>query len=265
LEFQPGAGRVESSEAAESDGPTAEEAHASAPSMGGAGMAPGAHVVEFHVDAEHPKQARVVLLKEGKVVGSEILNEGQSFQTPWMGMKVFLGTLNWGSSPSLEARAVEPQRGQDLPPSAIYIRPPAAGPDEGFWLAEGDSRKIQFNGRTAEVIFGRETLDLPFTVNLKKFTKVDYPGTETPLSFASEVDAGHGTRTISMNEPMQLEGFTVYQASYVLNENGGPPDSIFSVNRDPGRPVKYTGSLILALGIITFTLSRSRRFQKLNG
>lgn len=96
---------------------------------------------------------------------------------------------------------------------------------------------------------------------MQKFVKQDYPGTETPLSFESYVDAGDGVQRIAMNEPLKRDGFTLYQASYVMNENG-PPDSILSVNRDPGRPVKYTGSLILAIGIVTFTLQRSRWFGR---
>jgi hypothetical protein len=241
---------------AAADDEPAETAATHAAPTGGA-MAPGAHVVEFHVDPAHPKQARVILYKDGKAVGTETLSEGQSYQTPWMGMKVFLATLTWGSTPVFNAHPIEPQRGQDLPPSAIYVRQPASEADQGFWLSEGDTRSIEFNGRPAEVYFGRETLDLPFQVKLLKFSKKDYPGTETAMSFESDVDVGNGPHKIAMNEPLQMSGFTVYQASYVMNENG-PPDSIFSVNRDPGRPVKYSGSLILALGIIIFTITRSR-------
>jgi hypothetical protein len=53
----------------------------------------------------------------------------------------------------------------------------------------------------------------------------------------------------------------LYQSSYELNP-GQPPASIFSVNQDPGRSIKYTGSLILVLGIIIFTVARSSKFKK---
>jgi hypothetical protein len=41
-----------------------------------------------------------------------------------------------------------------------------------------------------------------------------------------------------------------------------PALTILSVNKDPGRELKYIGSIILCLGIIIYTLQKSRRFQK---
>ena len=91
---------------------------------------------------------------------------------------------------------------------------------------------------------------------------MDYPGTETPLSFESRVKVnGQGQDvTISMNEPLKYAGYTIYQSSYDVRP-GQPRTSIFSVNWDPGRPIKYLGGLILAIGIILFTVMRSRFYQ----
>jgi hypothetical protein len=58
-----------------------------------------------------------------------------------------------------------------------------------------------------------------------------------------------GLHTISMNEPMKHKGLTFYQASF-QEEDGRPIASIFSVNHDPGRFLKYLGSLIMSLGIV---------------
>ena len=52
---------------------------------------------------------------------------------------------------------------------------------------------------------------------------------------------------ISMNEPLKYAGYTLYQASF-SKEEGRPPLSIFSVNRDAGRWLKYLGSLTIVLG-----------------
>jgi hypothetical protein len=43
---------------------------------------------------------------------------------------------------------------------------------------------------------------------------------------------------------------------------GQPVYSILSENKDPGRPIKYLGSIILAIGIITYTLMKSRLYKK---
>jgi hypothetical protein len=227
------------------------------------GSAPGSregNTVEFHLNPAEPKKVRIELYKANQPVGSETLEEGQSYQTPWMGMKVFLGTLAWGKTSTQDAVITEPQKGQMLPPSAIYIS--TLGGDQGFWLMEGEAKNLNLNGRPAQIYFGRETLELPFSVHLDQFRKVDYPGTETPLSFESEVKINNGlAQVISMNEPLRQDGYTLYQASYIMNP-GSPPETVLSVNRDPGRPVKYWGSLILSLGIIVFTVMHSGWYRR---
>jgi cytochrome c biogenesis protein ResB len=83
------------------------------------------------------------------------------------------------------------------------------------------------------------------------------------MSYESLVQVnGRGPVTkISMNEPLKIEGYTIYQASYSLPPNG-PPISVFSVNKDPGRFWKYLGSIILAIGVIVYTLMKSRLNRK---
>ena len=52
-----------------------------------------------------------------------------------------------------------------------------------------------------------------------------------------------------MNKPLEYGGYTFYQASYQVEE-GAPPISVLSVNYDPGRWLKYVGSMLLVLGIV---------------
>lgn len=217
-------------------------------------------LIEFFADESAPRAVKVQLSKAGQVIKSAELKEGDVLSTPWMGMELSLATISWGAGSTYEAEPTRPKRGQELPPSAILVKP--QGQAEPFWLQENDQRDVEWGGRKARVFFGREFTELPFAIKLLKFSKVDYPGTETPMSFSSDVDTGDGrAQTISMNEPLKKDGYTIYQASYVMNASG-PPDSIFSVNRDPGRPVKYGGSLILACGIVLFTVTRSRWYTR---
>ncbi len=107
------------------------------------------------------------------------------------------------------------------------------------------------------------SVDLPFTIQLEKFQKIDYPGTETPMSYQSTVRV-NGTGVpieIKMNEPLQKDGFVLYQASYEMAP-GAPTASIFSVNQDPGRLTKYIGAVILCIGIVIFTLMRSEWYRE---
>ena len=90
---------------------------------------------------------------------------------------------------------------------------------------------------------------------LEKFHIATNPGTNKAASFESKVkvkDPRNGiekSALIRMNEPLKYGGYTFYQSSYQLR-GGAPAISIFSVNWDPGRWIKYAGSLIMCIGII---------------
>ena len=48
-----------------------------------------------------------------------------------------------------------------------------------------------------------------------------------------------------MNEPLYFQNYTLYQSSYETNERGEPITSVFSVNYDPGRSIKYFGAICI--------------------
>ncbi len=226
-----------------------------APSM------PGGNLIEFRVARDQPDRVRIVLKKKGEVVLEKVMKEGDTFTTPWMGMQLFVGSISFGSKSQVQVKSIRPLPGKNLPPSAIFLEP--VGSAEGFWLPQGEVKQVNLGGRPATVVFANETLTLPFQLRLEQFSKKDYPGTETPYSYESLVTNFKDQKKtlISMNEPLKEEGYTLYQASFSLVP-GQKPVSILSVNRDPGRPIKYLGSAILILGIITFTLMRSRLNRK---
>ncbi|HEY8269345.1 MAG TPA: cytochrome c biogenesis protein ResB [Pseudobdellovibrionaceae bacterium] len=225
---------------------------------------PGGNVIEFHIPSgnqNNNQKVQVVLFKNGEFVQEAFVGPGESVQTPWMGMQLFIGSVIHNSQSAVVARPVALEKKSNLPPSALELNVDAASPS--LWLSEGDEKEIMVGNKRIHVFYGRENLTLPFEIALKKFSKIDYPGTETPMSYESLVQInGHGPVTkISMNEPLKVEGYTIYQASYSLQPNG-PPVSVFSVNKDPGRFWKYLGSIILAIGVILYTLMKSRLYRK---
>jgi hypothetical protein len=223
------------------------------------------NVIEFHVARNSADSLIVELYKNEKQILRQPLAAGESLTTPWMGIKITLGSLKRNASPKTEVIETPIVLRSDLPPSAVYISPAGASADQGFWLGEGQFKRIAILGREYEVYFGHHAIEIPFALKLMEFKKFDYPGTETPMSFESRVKVnGVGPDiTISMNEPLKHDGYTIYQSSYDVRP-GQPNVSVFSVNRDPGRALKYFGSLILAFGIITFTLMRSRINRRTN-
>jgi hypothetical protein len=129
------------------------------------------------------------------------------------------------------------------------------GEAPGWWLFEGQGKLINIAGREIFIQFTRRRLTLPFFLFLERFNIGTDPGTTKAASYRSDVivkDTQNGVEKkadISMNEPLKYGGYTFYQASYSMEE-GRPPVSVFAVNFDPGRQIKYLGSIIMVLGIL---------------
>ncbi|RME15077.1 MAG: hypothetical protein D6797_07425 [Bdellovibrio sp.] len=216
---------------------------------------PKGPVVEFHT---FPKK-EVLFYKNGQLLKKQTFSLNQKIQMPWMNM--ILTPLYLGPMKDLkqQIRPISPTPKTDqLPPGAILVQ----AENQSFWLQEGQVKEITLqNGDPLQIYFGPNTIQLPFSVSLIKFYKKDYPGTQTAMSFESDVRINRTPQIIkiSMNEPYKRDGYTLYQSSYDL---GPPIVSIFSVNKDPGRPIKYLGSIILAIGIIIYIFMKSRFYKK---
>ncbi len=93
---------------------------------------------------------------------------------------------------------------------------------------------------------------LPFEFRLLDFEKTVHPGTDIPRSFRSRVEIGEGTArrsaVISMNRPLRLRGYAIYQSAYA-EEAGGGESSTFSVVRGAGRRIPYAASALVFLGL----------------
>jgi hypothetical protein len=180
--------------------------------------------------------------------------EGQEIPAGFMGvMLAFRQTIPH----AVNATKYSPSRiqyGDKAPSSAIKVN--------GMWMAEGETVAVPINGSRRQLFYYRKRLSLPFYVSLNRFTIEHYEGTQSPKSFSSNVyifdaalSGSSGTAAqvgpieISMNEPLDYKGFTFYQSSY-LPAQPRPTTSIFTVNQDPGRFLKYFGSILLVGGSI---------------
>ena len=130
-----------------------------------------------------------------------------------------------------------------------------------FWLGQGDSKTFLAADRPFQLVYGLRILPVGFRLKLRDFRMERYPGTNRPASFESDVtlmDDSTGTvreTTIRMNQPLKYHGYKVFQSGYQQPE-GGPEVSIFTVAKDPGIPLKYSGALLLIGGILTMFYSR---------
>lgn len=111
--------------------------------------------------------------------------------------------------------------------------------------------------RMAMLHYGPRRVQLPFTVRLAKFHKVDYPGTDMAMSYQSDVGvtiAGQSETLfdVYMNHPFTFGPWKVYQSGFQ-----GETMSIFSVMHDPGLVLTYIASTILCIGVVITFYSRS--------
>ncbi|MES3039429.1 MAG: cytochrome c biogenesis protein ResB [Bdellovibrionota bacterium] len=130
------------------------------------------------------------------------------------------------------------------------------------WLLLNDTVKLFSDNSVYFVTYGNRRLDMGFPIQLKEFAIERYEGTNRPASYESIVEVPEQPPAkISMNEPLKYNGLTIYQASFQDGPGGQPIASIFSVNYDPGRWLKYLGSIVMVLGIILLFYFR-KRFQR---
>jgi hypothetical protein len=141
-------------------------------------------------------------------------------------------------------------------------------PGSKLWLGLGDRADFtDESGLPVSIGYYPKQVFLPYGVRLKQFEMTHNPGTMDPASYSSYVQVvrdlkkseaeleGIPVQHITMNEPLPMDGYTLYQASYIPDQPR-PTVTILSVNHDPGRFLKYSGSILLILGSVMLYLSK---------
>jgi len=154
-------------------------------------------------------------------------------------------------------------------------------------LPERFRRVVTGDGRRVAVTLPREMLELGFRVHLHDFRRKLDPGSEKVSHYSSLVDfiaRDDGNRAlaedvlITLNAPVNItdprtgRSYRLYQSSYRGPFRPGQPEfeaavdgsairdevyqSYLSVNYDPGRGLKYFGSLLISVGIVMTFYSR---------
>lgn len=144
--------------------------------------------------------------------------------------------------------------------TAAEVEITVAGTTKTLWLqrnnAEYESGTVDTPDGPLRARFTTAHVPLGFSLELVDFQRETNPGQVGNAAYSSVVRVldkerpVDDKRLISMNQPLSHNGFGIYQSSF--REAGhGKEASIFSVAYDPGRPLKYLGSLMLCVGIAT--------------
>ncbi len=221
------------------------------------------HANELYFNAVDSEQAEYALYNknETKPYRSGYVKIGDVVQTVWMGLEIRV--MDYLQFAKQDWQVVEMERPTPLTTEAIQVV--FNGKPE--WLLLNDTVKV-FTDKVAYIMaYHNRQIPLDFKIHLDKFEITNYQGTNKAMEYASQVsvqskdsDQNITSQLISMNEPMKYAGYTFYQASFEKDEKTGEPvASVFSVNRDPGRWIKYFGSIILSIGIVWLFYQRRKR------
>lgn len=202
------------------------------------------------------------LKSQGEFSQKGPLYRSNEYRTGWMD---FIFSIENYKDSIIVEREYEPVPASETKeeiPSAVQLELDRGDEKKSVWLELGEKRKITLGDATVSLNYMLDREFLPFSMKLLEFNIGRYEGTRNPMSFESlvEVNDFHKKKTftqlINMNHPLKYGGYKFYQAGF-QEEGSVPTMSVFAVGKDPGIPVKYSGSIILVLGIsIMFFLKK---------
>lgn len=182
------------------------------------------------------------------------LKEGDTIQTGWMGLELKALRYFSKAQQKYEVKALDRPTPNTRPSARVRYN------GQESYLLLNDYIKVFTDEWVYLVAYTNKRVPLGFEISLANFKKSDYPGTMRAMAYQSEVHYGDNEKAvISMNEPLKYKSFYLYQASFEESPTGQARASILSVNHDPGRIWKYSGSLMMCLGVILLFYFRKRR------
>ena len=131
--------------------------------------------------------------------------------------------------------------------------------------AVGVPQPVTLSGIPMSVSYGSELIRLPFALKLENFELDRYPGSQSPMSYASDVVLIDKEQNIEqpyrifMNHVLDHRNYRFFQSSYDRDEKG----TVLSVNHDPGTLPTYIGYLLLAIGMFGALFVKGGRFRQL--
>ena len=176
----------------------------------------------------------------------KLLQPGQTFKTGWMDFEFRL--VEFFPKSQKEFIFTEQKKPSENTLKAIRLEHDG----QLVWLGQNSYARFFKQDKMYVLTYLNQRQSLGFKLKLLDFKITNYPGSSKAKSYESLVEMEDGTQAlISMNEPLKYRGWTFYQSSFIEPKKAGDSYlSVLSVNRDPGRFLKYIGSALLVTGII---------------
>ena len=219
-------------------------------------------------------QRELVVKKDGEIITQfsfNELSEAQSFTSDNLEISILLKCENCGAqAPSgtyenlkdlaqnMELTKLPSLREKEANLSGFILgikNPDNAGQSGTYIVMEDIPRSPKLTTKTneqIEVLLLRKTTDLPFSITLNDFRKIDYPGTQKAQGYESDITVQDGLATwpvtVSMNKPYRYRGYTFFQSSFDTIE--GRELTVFTVVDNKGRLFPYIATAIMLAGLL---------------
>ncbi|MCC6123635.1 MAG: cytochrome c biogenesis protein CcsA [Pirellulales bacterium] len=226
--------------------------------------------VDFLRTPDGKLHCRTVL--DGKCVSRGEVKEGSSIELAGTLRLKILEYLPFAVH-KVEPQPLEAAAAEKKPPHpAAQVEVETDGVKQSVWLVRDDP-KYSFHifstpkGKLG-IQFAVEDHPLQFSLKLSKFTREMNPGRMGDAAYISTVqviDEAPGIdreEEISMNRPLTYGKFTFYQSGCDELPDGRKVSTL-SVSYDPGRFLKYLGSLMICVGMILRYLTNFRFYKRL--
>lgn len=199
-------------------------------------LTPNGTFLEYYIF----RKEQTTLWKKGK------LQEGEQVKLDWMNFDFKI--LRYHIHAIEEWDIKEKETPSSLTTSAIKV----TFQGQERWVLLNDWLRFNQMDALLRLAYANRRVPLSFDIRLKNFIIDRYQGLKKAMNYKSVVNVPgiSGDMEISMNEPFKHKGLTFYQASFEEDDRGEPIATVLSVNHDPGRWLKYLGSLIMSIGII---------------
>ncbi len=178
---------------------------------------------------------------------------GASYAHSWLGYQFSVAAYY----PTARLTPRITNRSNEVRAEAVHLTVRDGEQTAETWLSLRGRAELPLGAEPVTVEYRPAQRELPVTIKLLDFRKIDYPGTQMAAGFESDVeltDSKRGLilmRKISMNKPLRYRGFSFFQSSYI---DGPTQTTVLSVRSDPGTPLVYAGFLIVIAGVVSLFL-----------
>jgi len=188
----------------------------------------------------------------------------QVVETPWPALSLTVLQRFTHARVDRTVVPIEPPQSNRTPAVKVEVHSPHGSSQT--WVRFGQQATVELDQQAYRLAFGRKELPLGAAVRLEKFQIGFYPGRQQPRSFESHltvidpVTERAQSKLISMNRPAAVGPYTLYQSSY--NTDGQQTVSFLSVSWDPGKPVVFTGYILVTVGFVAVIATRAVNRRK---